>query len=93
MKDNYSKKVCDNKMNYNECELAILRMQVDKAQEKISRRIVNSPEMKEIFKIVEDFIKNKKLVCYGGISINALLPNDDKIYNWNESKLKWEEVK
>jgi hypothetical protein len=20
-------------------------------------------------------------------------PNDDKIYNWNESKLKWEEVK
>ena len=81
MKDNYSKKVCDNKMNYNECELAILRMQVDKAQEKISRRVVNSPEMKEIFKIVEDFIKNKKLVCYGGISINALLPNDDKIYN------------
>lgn len=76
-----SKKICDKKMNYNECELAILRMQVDQAQEKISRRVVNSPEIKEIFKIVEEFIKKKKLVCYGGISINALLPNEDKIYN------------
>lgn len=74
------KKVCNNKMNYNECELAILRMQVDKAQEKMSRRVVNSPEIKEMFNIVEQFIKKKNLVCYGGISINALLPNDDKIY-------------
>ena len=47
------KKICDKKMNYNECELAILRMQVDQAQEKISRRVVNSPEIKEIFKIFE----------------------------------------
>jgi hypothetical protein len=74
------KKVCNNKMNYNECELAILRMQVDKAQEKMSRRVVNSPEIKEMFHIVEQFIKKKNLVCYGGISINALLPNEDKIY-------------
>jgi len=81
MTDIHSKKVCDNKMSYNECELAILRMQVDQAKEKISRRAVNSPEIKEIFKIVEDFIKTKKLVCYGGISINALLPSEDKIYN------------
>ena len=54
------KKVCNNKMNYNECELAILRMQVDKAQEKMSRRVVNSPEIKEMFHIVEQFIKKKK---------------------------------
>ena len=51
MKDD--KNVCNNKMKYNECELAILRMQVDKAQEKMSRRIVNSPEIKEMFHIVE----------------------------------------
>jgi hypothetical protein len=76
-----NKSLCNNKMNYNECELAILRMQVDKAQEKISRRVVNSPEIKEMFQIVEQFIKKKNLVCYGGISINALLPNDSKIYN------------
>lgn len=79
MKDD--KNVCNNKMKYNECELAILRMQVDKAQEKMSRRVVNSPEIKEMFQIVEQFIKKKNLVCYGGISINALLPSEAKIYN------------
>jgi len=72
---------CDKKMNFSQCELAILRNQVDEAQEKIARRIVNTPEIKEMFKIVEDFIKKKNLVCYGGISINALLPNEEKIYN------------
>ena len=79
MKDD--KNVCNNKMKYNECELAILRMQVDKAQEKMSRRIVNSPEIKEMFHLVEQFIKKKNLVCYGGISINALLPSEAKIYD------------
>lgn len=78
MKD---KNICNKQMNYNECELAILRMQVDNAQEKMSRRVINSPEIKEMFKIVEQFIKKKNLVCYGGISINALLPSEDKIYN------------
>ena len=38
MKDH--KNVCDKKMNYNECELAILRMNVDEAQAKMSKRIV-----------------------------------------------------
>lgn len=76
-----SKKVCDNTMNFSECELAILRMQVDKAQQKIAKRVVNTPEIKKIISIVEKFIKKKKLVCYGGIAINALLPDNDKIYN------------
>ena len=68
-------------MNFAECELAILRMQVDQAQEKNAKRAVNTPEIKKMINIVEKFIKEKKLVCYGGISINALLPDKDKIYN------------
>jgi hypothetical protein len=67
-------------MNFSECELAILRIQVDKAQEKIAKRVVNTPEIQKIISIVEKFIKNKKLVCYGGIAINAILPDEDKIY-------------
>lgn len=78
---NPSKKVCSPKMNYDECELAILRMNVDHAETKISKRIVQSPEIQKIFKIVEEFIQKKELVCYGGIAINALLPKKDKIYN------------
>ena len=72
---------CDKNMTFAECELAILRMQVDQAQEKIAKRVINTPDIKKMISIVENFIKRKKLVCYGGISINALLPDDDKIYN------------
>ena len=74
-------KGCSKDMSFGDCELAILRMQVDKAQEKVSKVAVNSPEVKEMITIVENFIKQKSLVCYGGISINALLPDDHKIYN------------
>lgn len=76
-----SENICKKGESFADCELAILRSQVDKAQEKIARRVVNTPEIKQMISIVEDFIKMKGLVCYGGISINALLPEDDKIYN------------
>ncbi|NBU99438.1 MAG: hypothetical protein EBS19_14730, partial [Spirochaetia bacterium] len=68
-------------MSFADCEMAILRIQVDQAQEKMSKRVVNTPDIKKMIGIVEDFIKKKNLVCYGGISINALLPEDDKIYD------------
>ena len=77
------KNVCNKSMSFADCELAILRMQVDEAQAKIAKRVLNTDEMQTIFKIVEDFIKKKSLVCYGGIAINALLPDDDKIYDSN----------
>ena len=73
--------ICKRGDSFADCELAILRTQVDQAQEKMARRVVNTPEVKQMITIVEDFIKKKGLVCYGGISINALLPEEDKIYN------------
>ena len=75
-----SKNVCKD-LTFNDCELAILRMAVDKAEEKIAKRIVNSDEIKKIIKIVEDFIKKKNLICYGGTAINNILPIEDKFYN------------
>jgi hypothetical protein len=74
------KNICNN-LNFSDCELAILRMAVDKAEEKIGKRIVNSEEIKKIIKIVEDFIKLKNLVCYGGTAINNILPENDQFYN------------
>ena len=76
-----NKKTCTKGMTYEDCELAILRMQVDQAQDKMARRVVQSPEIKKLFEIVENFIRKKALVCYGGIAINALLPTEDKIYD------------
>jgi len=74
-------KVCDKSMSFSDCELAILRMQVDEAEAKIAKRMIKTEETQEMISIVENFIKKKALVCYGGISINALLPEQDKIYN------------
>ena len=74
------KNICKD-LTFADCELAILRMAVDKAQEKIGKRIVNSEDIKKIIKIVEDFIKRKNLVCYGGTAINNILPEEDKFYN------------
>jgi hypothetical protein len=68
-------------INFAECELAILRMAVDKAETKIGKRIVNSEEIKNIIKIVEDFIQAKNLICYGGTAINNILPEEDQFYN------------
>jgi len=74
------KNICKD-LTFADCELAILRMAVDKAEEKIGKRIVNSEDIKKIIKIVEDFIKRKNLVCYGGTAINNILPEEDKFYN------------
>ncbi len=77
MKD---KNVCKD-LTFTDCELAILRMAVDKAEEKMAKRIVNSDDIKRIIHIVENFIKLKKLICYGGTAINNILPEEDQFYN------------
>ena len=74
------KNVCKD-LTFTDCELAILRMAVDKAEEKMAKRIVNSDDIKRIIHIVENFIKLKKLICYGGTAINNILPEEDQFYN------------
>jgi hypothetical protein len=74
------KNVCKD-LSFTDCELAILRMAVDKAEEKMGRRVVNSDDVQKIIDIVEEFIKRKKLICYGGTAINNILPEQDKFYN------------
>ena len=74
------KNVCKG-LTFSDCELAILRMAVDEAEKKIGKRIVNSEDVQKIIKIVEDFIKKKNLICYGGTAINNILPAEDQFYN------------
>lgn len=73
--------VCDRSMTFHECELAVLRQAVDENEEIRSRRAVSSDEIKQILKIVETFIINKKLVCYGGTAINNILPSYAQFYD------------
>ena len=71
----------DPNMTFSECELAILRTQVDHAQDKQAKRIVQSKDISKIIKITEDFIKDRKLICYGGTAINNILPVSDQFYD------------
>jgi len=73
-------KACDKDVSFKDCELEILRFAIDQATEQ-NQKINNSQEIRNIFKIVEEFIKNKKLILYGGIAINAILPKEDQFYN------------
>jgi Poly(A) polymerase catalytic subunit len=73
-------KLCDG-LTFADCELAILRQAVDKAEEIQGKNTANSPEVKKIISIVENFLRSKKLICYGGTAINNILPKQDQFYN------------
>ena len=75
------KNICDKKMTFNDCELAILRAAIDKAETKQGRKTANSLEIKKIIEIVEHFLRKKQLICYGGTAINNILPKQDQFYN------------
>ena len=69
--------------DFGECELEILRNAVIKIEAKKGEEITNTAEVKEIINIVENFIKDNKLVCYGGTAINNILPKRDQFYNFD----------
>jgi len=79
-KKQLTKNICKG-LSFQDCELAILRMAVDNAEEKIGKRIVSSEEIKNMILVVENFIKVKTLICYGGTAINNILPEEDQFYN------------
>ena len=66
---------------YDEKELEILREAVDLMEKRKGAKIIQDPQVKKIISIVEDFIADKKLVCYGGTAINNILPEDAQFYN------------
>lgn len=78
--NNKSNNVCNN-LSFSDCELAILRQAVDNAEELQGRQVANSPEVKRIIGIVENFLRKKQLICYGGTAINNILPKQDQFYN------------
>jgi hypothetical protein len=72
---------CSKRMTFEEKELAILREAVDRAEAKAGRKITHAEETKKMIDIVENFLRRKKLVCYGGTAINNILPEQDQFYN------------
>ena len=72
---------CNNKLTLEEKEVDILRDAIDIAEKRKGKKTVSDPDVKKIISILEDFLKKKRLVCYGGTAINNILPLDDQFYD------------
>ena len=68
-------------LTFEEKELNILRDAVDKAEAKIGKKMNSSSDIVSIIAILEQFLRKKKLICYGGTAINNILPVNDQFYN------------
>jgi hypothetical protein len=73
--------MCDKKMSFAECELAILRANVEEIETKQSKELASSKEIMEMVTVVEEFLRKRRLVCYGGTAVNNILPKDAQFYN------------
>ena len=70
-----------NSKTFEEKELNILRNAVDKIEKKTGYTLINNPSIKTIIEIVEQFLKDRKRICYGGTAINNILPLEDQFYD------------
>lgn len=63
-------------------ELEIVGDNVDILSEKTKKQEVNSPLIKKMISIVEEFLRENNLICYGGTAINNILPMEDQFYDY-----------
>ena len=80
-KRKYKPSICNDKMTFQECELAVLRQAVDESEKIQGAKIATSPDVQKIIQILENFLVRKKLICYGGTAINNILPKEAQFYN------------
>jgi hypothetical protein len=74
---------CKPKLTLEEKELEILRNAIDVAGKIKGKQLTVDPDVKKIITILEEFLKKKRLVCYGGTAINNILPLEDQFYDKN----------
>ena len=68
-------------LSFEDCQLNILRDAMDNAEKNLSKKVAQSPVVKNIFKIIEEFIASHKMMIYGGTAINNILPSKLRFYN------------
>lgn len=69
------------KQTFQEKELELLRKSVDNIEKTEKKKQATSPNITKIIEILEDFLRKKKLVCYGGTALNNILPKEDQFYD------------
>lgn len=72
--------LCDDTMSFKECELTIVRNAIMES-ENVKKEKINTVDIRKMVAIVEKFIKEKGLICYGGTAINNVLPPEAQFYD------------
>lgn len=76
-------KCIEEKKTFEEKELDILRDSVDKIEESTKKKVAQSPIITKIIEVLENFLRKKQLICYGGTALNNILPKKDQFYDKN----------
>jgi hypothetical protein len=66
---------------YEKCHQPHVKRAQDAIEERLGREMMNNEAVQEMIAIVEDFLRRKKLICYGGTAINNVLPKSLQFYN------------
>lgn len=77
----FNNNFCNNKMSFEECQLAILNHYVDKNEAIQQQDQLKHKNIRQMTQIIEDFIRKKGLICYGGTAINNILPKEVQFYD------------
>lgn len=64
---------------------SVLGESISEASEKRDAELVKNPDLRRALNIVEEFLRRKKRVCYGGMAINAHLPHSLKFYDFSKT--------
>ena len=64
-------------------ELELIKSSIKDIERRQGEKKVNNPHVRQLIEIVEDFLRKKKLICYGGTAINNVLPPKDQFYDKN----------
>jgi len=60
-----------------------LRRVIKLGEKRIAKRFLEVEDNKNIINIVEEFLKKGNFICYGGIAINNILPENYQFYDLN----------
>ena len=72
---------CNDEMSFEECELTILRSIVDLGTEQEGQYLVQNPDIQKMIRLLEEWLREKGNMCYGGTALNAVLPKNAQFYN------------
>jgi hypothetical protein len=66
---------------FEEKELEILRAAINDIEKTAKIQVAQSPEIVKLIEILENFLRKKQLICYGGTALNNILPKEDQFYD------------